>query len=143
MESPVYTRNAEERQDAEEHIQKETTQMYRAPEMVDLYLRPTLTEKTDIWAMGCMLYAMCFLIHPFQDGSSLGILNAKIHFPNDSPFNPDTTHALILRMLDVSRCLSSSDSHCMTCAHNFAYWYLFLVVYLLRLILSAGPVSRS
>jgi serine/threonine protein kinase len=101
-ESPIYVRNMEERQAAEEHIAKETTQMYRAPEMVDLYLRPTLTEKTDIWALGCMLYAMCFMIHPFQDGSSLGILNAKITFPENSPYAEDIIHALILRLLDVS-----------------------------------------
>lgn len=95
-------RNLDERQAAEEKIAKETTQLYRAPEMVDLYLRPVLTVKTDIWALGCMLYAMCFLAHPFQDGSSLGILNAKITFPADSPYDPDTMHALILRLLDVS-----------------------------------------
>jgi hypothetical protein len=78
--------------------------MYRAPEMVDLYLRPMLTEKTDIWALGCMLYAMCFLIHPFQDGSTLGILNAKIHFPATSPYTADV-HTIILRLLDVSNAL--------------------------------------
>jgi AP2-associated kinase len=42
-------RTAEERSRAEESISKETTQMYRAPEMVDLYMRDELTEKTDIW----------------------------------------------------------------------------------------------
>lgn len=45
----TYLRNAEERSKAEEIISKETTQMYRAPEMVDLYMREELTEKTDIW----------------------------------------------------------------------------------------------
>jgi hypothetical protein len=25
--------------------------MYRAPEMVDLYIRDVLTEKTDIWVL--------------------------------------------------------------------------------------------
>ena len=76
--------------------------MYRAPEMIDLYLRPMLTEKTDIWALGCVLYAMCFLTHPFADGSSLGILNGKVTFPADSPYDPSSVHALIMRMLDVS-----------------------------------------
>ena len=66
--------NASERSDAEEVIEKETTQMYRAPEMIDLYMRTELTEKTDIWALGCILYALCFLTHPFQDAGSLGIL---------------------------------------------------------------------
>jgi AP2-associated kinase len=45
----VLLRNVSERSAAEEVIMKETTQMYRAPEMVDLYLRDVLTEKTDIW----------------------------------------------------------------------------------------------
>ena len=38
-----------ERSVEEERISKTTTQMYRAPEMVDLYLRNILTEKTDVW----------------------------------------------------------------------------------------------
>jgi AP2-associated kinase len=46
-------RNPEERATAEENIGKFTTQMYRAPEMVDLYLREVLTEKTDIWVIHC------------------------------------------------------------------------------------------
>lgn len=45
----TYLRNQAERSAAEEVIQKETTPMYRAPEMIDLYLREELTEKTDIW----------------------------------------------------------------------------------------------
>jgi serine/threonine protein kinase len=45
----TFLRTAEERSKAEEIISKETTQMYRAPEMVDLYMRDQLTEKTDIW----------------------------------------------------------------------------------------------
>lgn len=45
----VPTRTAEEKSRAEEIISKETTQMYRAPEMVDLYMRDEITEKTDIW----------------------------------------------------------------------------------------------
>ena len=57
----------DERTREEEVISKTTTPMYRAPEMVDLYQREVLTEKTDIWALGCLLYTLCFLKHPFQD----------------------------------------------------------------------------
>jgi serine/threonine protein kinase len=96
----VWVRDMGERTAAEDVILRETTQTYRAPEMCDLYMRISLTEKTDVWALGCVLYTMCFLIHPFQDGSSLAIINAKIAFPADSPFVEDV-HVLILRMLDV------------------------------------------
>jgi AP2-associated kinase len=45
----IYVRNVEEKAAAEEIIGKETTPMYRSPEMIDLYMRDILTEKTDIW----------------------------------------------------------------------------------------------
>mgnify|MGYP003384930286 CR=1 FL=1 len=43
-----------ERSRAEEVINKTTTQAYRAPEMVDLFMREELTEKTDIWVSCCV-----------------------------------------------------------------------------------------
>jgi len=101
VEGFIYLRNAEERQTAEEIIAKETTLIYRAPELVDLYLRDVLTEKSDIWALGCILYALCYLNHPFQNVGSLGILSAKLQFPAVSTVSPDTI-ILIQRMLDVS-----------------------------------------
>jgi len=45
----VSLRTPEERAAEEERLVKTTTQMYRAPEMVDLYMRDELTEKTDVW----------------------------------------------------------------------------------------------
>ena len=96
--------NSQQRADAEEKIAKETTQMYRAPEMIDLYLRNELTEKTDIWALGCIFYALCYLIHPYQDAGPLGILSGKMTpFPTAASNHiPETANVLILRMCDVS-----------------------------------------
>lgn len=93
-------RSAEERSRAEESISKETTQMYRAPEMVDLYMRDELTEKTDIWALGCILYCLCFISHPFQDAGNLGILSAKLNFPRTFAI-PEEMNTLISRLLDL------------------------------------------
>lgn len=86
---------------AEEIITKETTQMYRAPEMCDLYMRDVLTEKTDIWALGCIFYAMCFLTHPFQDQGSLGILGGNVKIPNTNSQVGAEAQALLLKMLDL------------------------------------------
>ena len=78
--------------------------MYRSPEMIDLYLRPELTEKTDIWALGCIFYALCYLTHPFQDAGPLGILNAKMApYPMEASCIPETSNIMIQRMCDVSR----------------------------------------
>lgn len=96
----IMLRDAGERSAAEESISKETTQMYRAPEMIDIFMRPRLTEKTDIWALGCIFYALCFLTHPFQDAGSLGILGAKIKMPPNAPVSAES-RVMITRMLDV------------------------------------------
>lgn len=40
--------------------------MYRPPEMIDLYLKYEVSEKVDIWMLGCVVYVMCFYVHPFQ-----------------------------------------------------------------------------
>jgi len=91
-------RDVAERNNAEEIISKETTVAYRAPEMVDLYMRNYLCEKTDMWAMGCLLYTLVFLKQPFQDSGALGILNG-VQVPNSSGYEGLCT--LITRMLDV------------------------------------------
>uniref|UniRef100_A0A915K6W4 Uncharacterized protein n=1 Tax=Romanomermis culicivorax TaxID=13658 RepID=A0A915K6W4_ROMCU len=63
--------------------------MYRAPEMLDLYQNLPINEKVDIWAisqmfsvsfklaLGCVLYYLCYLQHPFKDSAKLRIINAK------------------------------------------------------------------
>jgi hypothetical protein len=74
--------------------------MYRAPEMVDLYMRDQLTEKSDIWALGCVFFALCFLKHPFQDVGSLGILAGKYTIPAHAPVSEDAI-TILKRMLDI------------------------------------------
>ena len=81
VEGVVYTRDMSERSAADDVIQRQTTQMYRAPEFVDLYMREELTEKSDIWALGCIFYTLCFLEHPFQNQGSLAILQDRIKIP--------------------------------------------------------------
>jgi len=56
------------RRDAEDVILKTTTQMFRAPEMVDLYMSECLTQSTDVWALGCCLYSMAFFQNCFEEG---------------------------------------------------------------------------
>ena len=69
-------------QQLEEEIQRYTTLSYRAPEMIDLYSRLPITLKTDIWAMGCLLYKLMYNIMPFGD-SILAIQNGTFVIPDD------------------------------------------------------------
>lgn len=74
----------QEMHEEEHQIQKYSTPMYRAPEMADLYQKQLINEKVDIWALGCILYCMLFLLHPFQEGGSLVILNGCPSLPEHS-----------------------------------------------------------
>ena len=62
--------------------------------MVDLYSNQLISEKADIWALGCLLYLLCFRTHPFEDSGKLRIINANYKIPEE-----DTTfsmfHAII------------------------------------------------
>lgn len=85
---------------AEDEIQKNTTPMYRAPEMIDLYSNYPVTAKADVWALGCILYYMCYMEHPFADGAKLRILNAKYTTP-DNPRDVSDLQPLIDSILQV------------------------------------------
>lgn len=39
---------------------------YRAPELLDVATNAEITEATDIWSLGCVLYACCFGFSPFE-----------------------------------------------------------------------------
>ena len=67
--------------------------------MVDLYMRPNLTSKTDIWALGCCLYTMLFFKNTFEEGSNLAILSAKYDIPSNHPYG--LLPELLKRMLEV------------------------------------------
>ncbi|KAH8263622.1 hypothetical protein KR044_011773 [Drosophila immigrans] len=83
----------------EEEIQKYTTLSYRAPEMIDLYGGKAITTKADIWALGCMLYKLCFFALPFGE-STLAIQNGQFAIPDSSKYSRGM-HQLIKYMLDT------------------------------------------
>lgn len=86
---------------AEDEIQRNTTPMYRAPEMIDLYSNKPVDTKADVWALGCILYMLCFLVHPFDDSAKLKIMNANYTIPEtDKTFTE--LHQLINLMLNTN-----------------------------------------
>ncbi|KAL5201377.1 hypothetical protein ABZP36_035731 [Zizania latifolia] len=85
----------------EDNIRKHTTPAYRAPEMWDLYRREVISEKVDIWALGCLLYRICYFKSAFDGESKLQILNGNYRIP-DLPKYSSTITSLIKDMLQSS-----------------------------------------
>ncbi|KAJ8285880.1 hypothetical protein GJAV_G00032020 [Gymnothorax javanicus] len=82
----------------EEEIKKYTTLSYRAPEMVNLYCGKVITTKADIWAMGCLLYKLCYFTLPFGE-SQVAICDGSFTIPDNSRYSQDM-HCLIRYMLE-------------------------------------------
>ncbi|XP_057687862.1 AP2-associated protein kinase 1-like isoform X6 [Corythoichthys intestinalis] len=82
----------------EEEIKKYTTLSYRAPEMVNLYGGKVITTKADIWAMGCLLYKLCYFTLPFGE-SQVAICDGSFTIPDNSRYSNDM-HCLIRYMLE-------------------------------------------
>ncbi|ERN05844.1 hypothetical protein AMTRI_Chr10g6730 [Amborella trichopoda] len=80
---------------------------YRAPELWDCPSHADIDERTDIWALGCTLYAIMYGMSPFEyalgeSGGSLqlAIVNGQIKWPpGPNPPYPDALHQFVIWML--------------------------------------------
>ncbi|PYH87443.1 hypothetical protein BO71DRAFT_436713 [Aspergillus ellipticus CBS 707.79] len=82
----------------EDDVQRHTTLQYRSPEMIDVYRKQPIDEKSDIWALGVLLYKLCYYTTPFEEVGQMAILNASYKFPSYPPFS-DRLKMLIAWML--------------------------------------------
>ncbi|XP_062219492.1 uncharacterized protein LOC133919197 [Phragmites australis] len=85
----------------EDIIRKHTTPAYRPPEMWDLYRREVISEKVDIWALGCLLYRICYFKSAFDGESKLQVLNGNYRIPEQPKYSTAVT-GLIKDMLEAS-----------------------------------------
>ncbi|OVA12769.1 Protein kinase domain [Macleaya cordata] len=80
---------------------------FRAPELWDCPSHADIDERTDIWSLGCTLYAIMYGVSPFEyalgeSGGSLqlAIINAQIKWPaGPKPPYPEALHQFVKWML--------------------------------------------
>jgi AP2-associated kinase len=80
----------------EEEIAKFTTLQYRAPEQCDLYQRRGLNEKVDIWALGVLLYKLCFYITPFEESGKMGIMSGIVNIPSHPTYSQEMKNLICM-----------------------------------------------
>ncbi|KAJ3789280.1 hypothetical protein GGU10DRAFT_305522 [Lentinula aff. detonsa] len=90
--------NMQEIRALEEDLNRHTTLQYRAPEMIDAHLRRLIDEKSDVWALGVLLYKLCYYTTPFEEHGPLAILNVQYRIPPYPVYSPQM-NALIASML--------------------------------------------
>ncbi|KAJ5636473.1 uncharacterized protein N7484_009786 [Penicillium longicatenatum] len=82
----------------EDDVQRHTTLQYRSPEMIDVYRKQPIDEKSDIWALGVFLYKLCYYTTPFEEVGQMAILNATFKYPAYPQFS-DRLKLFIASML--------------------------------------------
>jgi len=87
---PEESWNMQRRTAMEEELARFTTPMYRSPEMLDVWSNWPVNAAADVWALGCVLYQLCFHSPPFEDGAKLAIINAKYAILEE-----DRTHVML------------------------------------------------
>jgi serine/threonine protein kinase len=87
--------------EAEDEIKEHCSAAYRSPELVDLYSKQFVSEKTDVWSMGCLWFAILYRKLPFDGQSTLPILQARYAIPEE-PAYPESFRKLLSAMLTVS-----------------------------------------
>lgn len=86
----------ETRQEAlklQDEAAEHSTLPYRAPELLDVVTGAKIDERTDIWLLGCVLYALMYGSSPFERAEaesgasvSLAISTGKYQFPEEGEY---------------------------------------------------------
>ncbi|KAG7661131.1 ENV7 [[Candida] subhashii] len=83
--------------------QEHCTLPYRAPELLDVATNVEITEKTDIWSLGCLLYCNCFGFSPFEKLEIEQGANLNLAISQGKYVIPDGNGGYSQELIDIIR----------------------------------------
>lgn len=90
----IHVRSRQQALSLTDFAQEHCTLPYRAPELLDVATGTTIDELTDIWSLGCVLYACMYGFSPFEkleldEGANLNlaISQCKYNIPNSGEYS--------------------------------------------------------
>ncbi|CAG7728810.1 unnamed protein product [Allacma fusca] len=102
----VEVTNSVDARKLEEIAAERSSMPYRAPELFNIPSQTMIDERTDIWSLGCVLFALCFFKSPYDivyergDSVNLAVVSGRLDIPPDSPFS-EGIHDMIRYLLVV------------------------------------------
>lgn len=66
MKARVNVKNSQQAMSLMDFFAQNCTLPYRPPELFEIEVNDKITEATDIWSLGCLLYCCCFGTSPFE-----------------------------------------------------------------------------
>jgi len=91
---------------------EQSTMPYRAPELFDVKTGSTITEKVDVWSVGCTLFALLYGYSPFEppmesalaaagDSIALAVMQGTFKFPAGDGYAEGGAKEVVRRCLVV------------------------------------------
>lgn len=105
-ECPMRIRDARESRWMRDEAAENSTMPYRAPELFNCEIGTEIGLGVDIWALGCVLYALCYFSSPYDevhergDSVALAVQSATVHFNKSAPYD-DELASFIRAMIKV------------------------------------------
>uniref|UniRef100_A0A914DWV6 Protein kinase domain-containing protein n=1 Tax=Acrobeloides nanus TaxID=290746 RepID=A0A914DWV6_9BILA len=93
MQCPVHIADGRKSRQMIDESAEFCSMTYRPPELFTCEIGTTLSEKIDIWSLGCVLYALCYFVSPFDkvfergDSVALAAQSARLDFDSDAPYD--------------------------------------------------------
>ena len=92
-------RTRKEALELEERCMEQCTNLYRPPELFQVPSTCDIDERTDLWSLGCTIYAFINGYSPF-DGSATAAMSGLVRHPESVKVD-ESIYSLITRMLSV------------------------------------------